>query len=172
MRKICNLLSTLILVILVAFAGTLLVPRVFSIEPMAVLSGSMEPTYHVGSIVYVKDCTSDDVDVGDAITFKLNDTTVVTHRVVEIDEQAQAYVTKGDANDSVDGDKVSFQNVIGKPVFTRPYLGFIASYATSQTGIIVLVTLIAAILLLTFLPDLLGKDDEKGGDRNDEDEKI
>lgn len=170
MRKICNFITTVIFVILIAFAGVLLVPRVFGIQPMAVLSGSMEPTYHVGSLVYVKEGISkDDIEVNDPITFKISEDTVVTHRVVEIDAEGN-YITKGDANEANDGGNVNFSNVVGMPIFTIPYLGFLATYATSQTGLIILVTAILVILLLTFLPDLLGMDDEKKevSDNNEE----
>lgn len=163
MRKICNFITTLILVVLIAFAGVLLLPRVIGIQPMSVLSGSMEPTYHVGSIIYVDTKISqEDIEVGDPITYQISDDTMVTHRVVEIDSDGN-YITKGDANDTVDGGSVSFANVVGVPMFTIPYLGYIAAYAMTKTGIILLVTGILVIVLLTFLPDLLGldKDDEK-----------
>ena len=50
-----------------------------------VLSGSMEPEYHVGSVVYVEKSSIDDIEVGDVITFYINDNTVVTHRVIDKD---------------------------------------------------------------------------------------
>ena len=36
------------------------------------------------------------------ITFYLDDNTLVTHRVVEIDKKNQTYTTKGDANEKED----------------------------------------------------------------------
>lgn len=172
MRKVFNFITTAILVILVCFAGILLVPKVFGVEPMAVLSGSMNPTYKVGSLIYVNTHVSQNsIKVGDPITFKLEGNTVVTHRVVKIKSDG-SYVTKGDANNTNDGGSVKYAAVVGVPIFTIPYLGYIATYATSKTGIILLVTLILVILLLTFLPDLLdGKDDEddsKEGGKTDE----
>lgn len=171
MRKILNFITTVIFVILIAFAGVLLAPRIFGVQPMAVLSGSMEPTYHVGSLIYVKEGVSkDDIEIGDPITFKINDETIVTHRVVEIDAEGN-YITKGDANEANDGGSVSFANVVGMPVFTIPYLGFLASYATTKTGLIILVTAILVILLLTFLPDLLGMDEDEKKEVSDTNEE-
>ncbi|MEG0377662.1 MAG: hypothetical protein RR614_04200, partial [Eubacterium sp.] len=72
----------------------------------------------------------------------------------------QTFQTKGDANDTVDGGAVAFANLVGKPLFTIPYMGYVAVYANTPTGMIVLVTVILVILILTFLPDFLMKGDK------------
>ena len=84
MKKIYHILTSLILVILIALAAILFLPKLLGMTPLAVLSGSMEPTYHVGSLIYVKDADPQDVQIGDPITFKISDDTMVTHRVVAI----------------------------------------------------------------------------------------
>lgn len=161
MKKIYHILTSLILVILIALAAILFLPKLLGMTPLAVLSGSMEPTYHVGSLIYVKDADPQDVQIGDPITFKISDDTMVTHRVVAIDTEAQTFQTKGDANDNVDGGAVAYENLVGKPVFTIPYMGYLAVYANTTTGMIVMVTVILVILILTFLPDFLMKDDDE-----------
>ena len=160
MKKIYHILTSLILVILVALAAILFLPKLLGMTPLAVLSGSMEPTYHVGSLIYVKDADPQEVQIGDPITFKISDDTMVTHRVVAIDAEAQTFQTKGDANDNVDGGAVAYENLVGKPVFTVPYMGYLAVYANTTTGMIVMVTVILVILILTFLPDFLMKGDD------------
>ena len=136
--------------------------------PLAVLSGSMEPTYHVGSLIYVKDADPEEVQVGEPITFKISDDTMVTHRVVAIDQEAKTFQTKGDANDNVDGGAVAYENLVGKPVFTIPYMGYLAVYANTTTGMIITVTIILVILILTFLPDFLMKGNEEEKDEKKE----
>ncbi|MBS6341919.1 MAG: signal peptidase I [Eubacterium limosum] len=160
MKKAYQIFTTLLLIILIAMAAILFLPKLLGMTPLAVLSGSMEPTYHVGSLVYVKDADPAEVQVGDPITFKISDDTMVTHRVVAIDTEAQTFQTKGDANDNVDGGAVAYQNLVGKPVFTIPYMGYLAVYANTTTGMIVMVTVILVILILTFLPDFLMKDND------------
>lgn len=55
----------------------------------------MEPYYHVGSIVFVdKHVTPEEIQVGDPITFHLENGAVATHRVIEIDEEAREFTTK------------------------------------------------------------------------------
>lgn len=161
MKKAYQILTSLILVILVILAAILFLPKLLGMTPLAVLSGSMEPTYHVGSLIYVKDANPQDVQVGDPITFKISDDTMVTHRVVAVDTEAQIFQTKGDANDNVDGGAVAYENLVGKPVFTIPYMGYLAVYANTTTGMIVMVTVILVILILTFLPDFLMKGDDE-----------
>ena len=170
MKKVLNYITNGILILLLIFAALLFAPKVFGVEPMAVLSGSMEPTYHVGSVVYVnKGVSKEDIEVGDPITFKISEETLVTHRVIEIDSDGN-YHTKGDANDDADGGSVAYSDIVGVPIFTIPYLGYIATYINTKTGMILLVTAILVIILLTFLPDLLGIEDDKkkGGKSNEE----
>ena len=47
----------------------------------------------------------DDVIPGDIITYSIagDNDKLVTHRVVSIDEKRKEFITKGDANDLVDG---------------------------------------------------------------------
>lgn len=167
MKKAYQIFTSILLVILILAAAVLFLPKFVGMTPLAVLSGSMEPTYHVGSLIYVKDADPEEVQVGEPITFKISDDTMVTHRVVAIDTDARTFQTKGDANDNVDGGAVAYENLVGKPVFTIPYMGYLAVYANTTTGMIITVTIILVILILTFLPDFL----MKGGDEEEKDEK-
>lgn len=162
MKKVYHAVTTIILIVLIIVAAIMTVPRLFGMTPMAVLSGSMEPTFHVGSLVFVKQCDPSDVKQGDPITFKISADTVVTHRVISIDTVNQCFYTKGDANNTPDGGSVSYDNLLGKAVFTIPQMGYLAVYAQSKSGIIVLVTIILVVLILTFVPDLFFKDDDEG----------
>lgn len=161
MKKAYHIFTTVLLVILILAAAVLFLPKFVGMTPLAVLSGSMEPTYHVGSLIYVKDADPEEVQVGEPITFKISDDTMVTHRVVAIDQEAKTFQTKGDANDNVDGGAVAYENLVGKPVFTIPYMGYLAVYANTTTGMIITVTIILVILILTFLPDFLMKGDDE-----------
>lgn len=52
-RKICRLLSVLILVAIVAICIPMTVPRLMGYEVYVVVSGSMEPAIPVGSALYI-----------------------------------------------------------------------------------------------------------------------
>ena len=128
-KKFLNIFTTVLVVMAVLLAVLLAGVRLVGLQPYTVLSGSMEPTYHTGSLIYVKDVKPEEIEVGQAITFVLNkDLVVATHRVIEIDEENQRFYTKGDSNESADGAPVHFSNLIGAPVFSIPYLGYVSNY--------------------------------------------
>ena len=123
LKKILNAVSTVLVVLVVILALLLVGARIVGLQVFTVLSGSMEPTYHVGALIYVKKTAPEDIQAGDVITFMLNETTTATHRVVAVvpddeDPGILRYQTKGDANDHADASLVHMNNVIGEPVFS------------------------------------------------------
>lgn len=165
-KIIINAVTVVFVVLMLAFASVIYLPRIVGITPMNVLSGSMEPTYPVGSIIYVDNgVASEEIKTNDVITFSENNV-IVTHRVKEITSDGN-YITKGDANDIQDGGSVSYENVIGKPIFCIPYLGYIASFIASKNGVILLIGVIIVLMLMTYMVDtqgLLGKEQRYGED--------
>lgn len=72
---------------------------------LTVVTGSMEPTLPVGSLLLFTPVDASAVSVGDVITFHPpNSADLVTHRVVSVDRHdgTTAISTKGDANDGAD----------------------------------------------------------------------
>lgn len=164
-KKILNVISTILVAIVVVLALLLVGARFIGLNVYTVLSGSMEPTYHVGSLIYVKDVDTDELKAGDVITYMLDEDTIVTHRIVDVipdetDPSIIRFQTKGDANDSVDGSLVHYKNVIGTPVFSIPKLGYLANYIQKPPGRYIAISAGAIILLLVFLPDLFSDDDK------------
>ena len=165
-KRIWNWFTTVLVAVVVILALLLVGARLIGLQVFTVLSGSMEPTYHVGSLIYVKDVDPFELESGDVITFMLDEDTVATHRIVEVvpDESDSAVVrfkTKGDANEAEDGSLVHYKNVIGSPVFTIPKLGYVANYIQNPPGTYIAISAGAFLLLLVFLPDLFGSDDEE-----------
>lgn len=165
LKKILNVISTILVAIVVVLALLLVGARFIGLNVYSVLSGSMEPTYHVGSLIYVKDIDTDELKAGDVITYMLDEDTIVTHRIVDVipdetDPSIIRFQTKGDANDSVDGSLVHYKNVIGTPVFSIPKLGYLANYIQKPPGRYIAISAGAIILLLVFLPDLFSDDDK------------
>lgn len=165
-KKVWNFVTTILLVVLIILAVLLVGVRIVGFDVYTVLSGSMEPTYHTGSVIYVKDVNYAELEEGDVITFMLDEETLATHRIVEVvpddeDPTVLRYRTKGDANDVVDGSLVHYKNVVGMPVFTIPYLGYFASWIQNPPGQYLALALAAIIVMLFFLPDLLFDDTDK-----------
>lgn len=157
-----NVITTILITIIVLMAALLMGVRLVGLTPYAVLSGSMEPTYHVGSLIYVKDMEPEEIKVGDPITFVFNENLVVaTHRVIRIDSQNKQFYTKGDANDAADGSPVSFNNLVGKPVFTIPYLGYVAEFLSTSLGRIIGIAGLGVLIIFVFVADIRKKRKQK-----------
>ena len=102
-KKIGDILSTMVLIAMVLLAIMLAGPYLVGIKTYAVVSASMEPTLHTGSLAYVKPADASEIKEGDIITFLMNGSSMVaTHRVVNIDEKNKEFTTKGDANNAKD----------------------------------------------------------------------
>lgn len=175
LRKIWNVFTTVLVVVVVLFAALLVGARLIGLQVFTVLSGSMEPEYPTGSLIYVKKVDPREIEVDQVITFMLDKNTVATHRVIEIipDENYPTVVrfrTKGDANEVEDGSLVHMNNVIGTPVFTIPKLGYVANYIQNPPGMYVAISVGAILILLVFLPDILFDDKpKKKASKNGED---
>lgn len=81
-RKILStILTVLLCLIMLLLSGF----RLLGWIPLAVLSGSMEPQYPVGSLIFVRPVAAEDVKLGDPITFYMADgRTLATHRGMRI----------------------------------------------------------------------------------------
>lgn len=170
-RKVCNTLTTILLIALAAMAILLLVPRFVGYQTLAVLSGSMEPGIPVGSIVYAGKTDAEELEVGDVITYRLSGSTLVTHRIVEVDEVNEQFITKGDANDVNDGNPVTYEQVVGKVNFHLPLLGYVCIYFRTPLGIAAICALLFVMILLNVLPELFEKKENAAADSNHESDK-
>ncbi len=166
-KKIWNIITTALVAMVAVLAILLVGVRLVGLQVYTVLSGSMEPAYHTGSLIYVKDVDYKTLQGGDVITFMLSEDTIATHRIVDVvpdaaDPSVLRYRTKGDANDAEDGTLVHYKNIIGSPVFSIPYLGYVANFIQNPPGTYIAISAGAVLLMLVFLPDLLFEEEKKG----------
>ena len=172
--KIWNAITGVLLGLVVLLAALLVGVRLFGLEVYVVLSGSMEPAYMTGSIIYVTEKEADTLNAGDVITFRLDANTIATHRISQVTEKdgVLAFRTKGDANKIEDAALVTESQLIGTPIFTIPYLGYLVSYVQSTSGRYATLAVGATLLLLMFLPDIIfGNDKEEDKKKSKENEK-
>lgn len=183
-KKIWNMMTQFLIAVVVILAILLAGVRLGGLQVYTVLSGSMEPAYPVGSLLYVKKIDPLAVMPGQPITFLLDENTVATHRVVEIISENDAayskdgseagnideifYRTKGDANKSPDGEPVSSRNLIGVPVFSIPWLGYFADFIQNPPGKYFAYATAAVLLLFALLPDFFGEKEERQNEGNAE----
>lgn len=107
----------------------------FKYQPVAVLSGSMSPTFNRGDAVIINKLSKqekNELKKGDIIQF-ISGTRYVVHRIYKVtnDEYGnKAFITKGDHNNAPDSDMVSLDNVIGKVSFSVPLIGYPSVWLT------------------------------------------
>ena len=160
-KKICNIISTVLVALVVLAAVFLLGSRLLGFRVFNIISGSMEPNYSVGDLIYVQEVDPADIRVGDPITFVLNeDLVVATHRVVRIDAEKQHFYTKGDANETEDSAPVHFNNVVGVPKFSIPKLGYVSDFIQNPPGTYITIAIVAVLVILAFAPDFVKKKPE------------
>jgi len=111
-----------------------------------VYTGSMEPAIPVGSVVVIKLANPENLKIGDIICFQLSQPTSITHRIINI--TSQGFITKGDANEDPDQWTVKKENVIGKAIFTIPYIGYIGYFVRTPIGFILLIVIPATLIII------------------------
>ena len=143
--------------IAVLIVAALLTPAIIYALPFVVngyyssliMSGSMEPTIPVSSIVVVETVNPKDVKVNDIIVFQRSDLKTL-HRVIDKIEENNTYYfqTKGDANENPDPWTVKPDQIQGSLMLTIPYYGYFFHFAGTPIGFLLMV-LIPAIILIT-----------------------
>jgi signal peptidase len=142
------------------------IPSVLGYKALSVLSGSMSPALEVGDMIVAKEVNPKSIEVGDVITYKVNEGTLVTHRVIEIVEKdgSTMFKTKGDANNVEDSYLVSTSQIVGVMAFNIPRGGYIADFIKSPKGFILLILLPILILIIEEVKAILSQiENEEGG---------
>lgn len=148
LHKIINIFLNLLLIVLIIIVIIMYTPRIFGFKTYTVKTGSMLPTYKIGSIIYVEPITNiDNLSIGDVITFRRG-TKVITHRINNIDRENKLIETKGDNNTSIDSAKVEYNSIIGVVKFNIPFLGYISLFLSNEPifKIIIVVSTIIVVL--------------------------
>ena len=147
-KTLYYILLTIIIIIAIGVITPLL-PIPGNYQMMTVLSGSMEPAIHTGSVAIVKPMKS--YGIGDIITFgKATKTeTPITHRIYDmrIQESNPIYVTKGDANNAHDQREITANEIIGKVLFSVPYAGYAVEAAKKPIGFILIIIIPAVVIV-------------------------
>ncbi|MBU0546873.1 signal peptidase I [Patescibacteria group bacterium] len=151
---------------LIAFIAIIALLLIVSILPitgnikfMTVISGSMEPAIKIGSVVMVK--PANDYNIGDVITFgQVTKTKAPTsHRIYDIKvvDGQPVYITKGDTNNAPDAREVPKKEVLGKVMFSVPYLGYAVNSAKQPLGFAVIIITPALIIIFDEVKNIYGE---------------
>jgi len=95
--------------------------KVFGYRLFVITSGSMEPTFYEGDIIFVKETNS--YENGDIITYTMNnEENPTTHRIIGIYNE-NSFLTQGDSNSFADPNPISKDSIIGEVVYSIPKIG-------------------------------------------------
>ena len=145
--KIVSYIFVAVIAVVVLLLVVSVIPIPGNYKVLVVLSGSMEPTIKVGSIVTVK--PRQEYKIDDIITFNSGGKTPTTHRIVDIGEENEKtlYTVKGDANEEPDLKPVPKNSVIGKVLFSVPFLGYAVDFAKRPLGFVLLIWVPAIMII-------------------------
>lgn len=164
-----------ILIIIIAVASPFLVffglqVALNTSSPMTVvISGSMEPTYHKGDLLFLYGEKPENIQEGDVIVFHATHWPIppdepIVHRVIEkqYDNESEQweFKTKGDANPTADYGWVPGENIIGKVVGWVPFIGWVKIILTQGNLLIPLIFFIILLLIISILWDVIQKEEE------------
>lgn len=135
-----NGLSIGVLLLIVALGlVTIAVPAAAGGAPLSVLTGSMRPNLPPGTLVVVKPTPSEEITIGDVLTYQLESgqPTLVTHRVIarvtDSSTGEPRFITQGDANNTPDPGLVQPAQIRGTVWYAIPYLGWVNQAVDGQT---------------------------------------
>ena len=169
--NIIGIVSWIFFILVLLLAAAVFLPMLFGARLYTVRTGSMEPAYPVGTMVFVAPVDAEKLEEGDVITFRLEGGAVVTHRVVENDRQNKQLRTKGDNNNIEDAAPVGYSNVIGRVAFGIPEAGKIFLRLNTRGGRIALSIVVVGAALIILINRIFGGGDDDGGDDDDESEE-
>lgn len=146
----------------ILLCSLLVLPGMTGFNMYNVLSGSMEPAIPVGSLLYVRSGDPEQVEDEDIIAFygSLEDSGIITHRVVKNNVVSGTFTTKGDANDKEDPTPVSYDNYIGRVTLSVPYVGRVLTIMTSLEGKIAAACIVGLGVILNVIGGRIGNKEE------------
>ncbi len=143
-----------------------------------VATESMVPKYLVGDVLIVKEIETNDLKVGDDVTYLGKEGSfknrVVTHQIIQIDEteNGKVFHTKGIANE-VEDPTIEGDQIYGKVIYKCLIFSQLTKLMNNMTAFYIVVFVPFAILVSLQLKDaILGRsDDEEDDDDTDESEE-
>ena len=147
-HKIMEVLSSIFaIIVIIACLFTLVfriifkvqVVKIFGYSGLVILTGSMEPVYHPGDVIFIHE--QKDYEIKDVITFHQRGM-IVTHRIVGKD--GETFTTQGDANNSSD-EPIQLSDIEGKVVGSIGGVGKVILFLQTPAGIISLLVVLISL---------------------------
>ena len=182
-----KIIKFIIFLILILYLAFILIQRIsgnqsiFGYRIFSVATGSMIPEYNINDVLAIKEINTDELKVGDDITYLGNKLDVngriVTHRIIEIKEEngEKIYITKG-INNIAEDPSINDSQIYGKVVGKIPVITEINHIVKNQYGFffLIFVPLVAVIFLeiADTITEMKRDKKDKEAEENGEKEEI
>ena len=125
-----------------------------------VLTDSMSPSFHAGSLLFVKEVSPTEIEVGDILAYQARND-VVTHRVVKIDNESghPFFITQGDANAIPDTNWVSPDQIQGVAVLWIEHLGRFLLWLKNPLTLISIICGVLSLMILKYAWHLIEEEE-------------
>jgi signal peptidase len=157
LKRIYRVLKGILQIAFIGMLAGYMALLFFHLQPFTIITGSMQKTIPVGSLVVDKSVPPQTLKVGDVISFQkpIGSKGLDTHRIVEVRKSNghTIYRTKGDSNPVADPWVISFDSspVAHKMLFHIPFVGYLLLFARSKIGLILLIGYICFTVLAVFI---------------------
>jgi signal peptidase len=148
-------LALILLVVFVVYSAAAGDDHGVAVGPLrffSVLTSSMEPAISQGSVIVTVEPGEGELEKGDIVTFMPTEESaaLVTHRISKVGPNPGTYITRGDAN-AVDDREISFEQIVGKHVFTIPFLGLMIYPLASPLSTVWLASIAMLFVLMLWI---------------------
>ena len=123
------ILSMIVMITMLVSLLIVVIPQVFGFTMAVVANDYMEPTYAEGTLLVVKKASEDLLIVGDEVTYYTDQgKQMQTRRIVAIEEDQSLIYTIGDNNQILEQNGIHPSQLIGRPIFGVPYIGYMINH--------------------------------------------
>lgn len=180
-----KIIKALIIIIMVLYLSFIIIQRVsgnksiFGYRIFTVATGSMIPKYNINDVLAIKQINTDELKVGDDVTYLGNrydvNGKIVTHRIIDIKTEngKKIYITKG-INNTVEDPAIEASQIYGKVIGKIPIVTQINHTIKNQYGFFFLIFLPIVIIIFLEIADTVTeiKRGKKDVEENGETEEV
>lgn len=178
-----KIVEAIIVILMVLYLTFVVVQRItgnksiLGYRVFTVATGSMIPEYNIDDVLLVKEVDRNQLQVGDDITYLGNkfdvNGRIITHRIIEINEETNEITTKG-INSKTEDPTIDDNQIYGKVIGKIPVITTINHVVKNQYGFFFLIFLPIVTVVFLEIADTVTeiKRDKKDVEKNEEREEI
>lgn len=168
MSKFLKVIVNIVLVCALLSAAALLVPSLLGVEMNIIENDRVETNLSVGTVVYGKTKSLQEVEFGDDVFVEEADGSQYLYRVNAVDAENGTVVLKNARNDAAEPVQKTVSSLCVAYI-TVPVLGYLAVAAGSVKGWVIIGLVAVLLLLLFILSEIWRKDKLREEEEDDED---